>query len=85
MIEAEYIALNEAENEAIWIKKFSEKVDLVSIIKDPIEIFCDKEGEVILAKKSKITQAHKKHTQKIPLCTQYHQRMGHYHQQSRFI
>ena len=48
--EAEYIALNLATKEAMWMKKFIEDLGVVSTIKDPIEIFCDNEGAVALAK-----------------------------------
>ncbi|KAJ9545086.1 hypothetical protein OSB04_024793 [Centaurea solstitialis] len=44
--EAEYIAVNEAAKEAVWMKKFIGDLD-------PIEIFCDNEGAVILAKESR--------------------------------
>ncbi|KAJ9561476.1 hypothetical protein OSB04_006636 [Centaurea solstitialis] len=48
--EAEYIAVNEAAKEAVWMKKFIGDLGVVPSIQDPIEIFCDNEGAVILAK-----------------------------------
>jgi hypothetical protein len=48
--EAEYIAVNEAAKEAVWMKKFIRDLGVVPSIQDPIEIFCDNEGAVILAK-----------------------------------
>ena len=48
--EAEYIAVNEAAKEAVWMKKFIGDLGVVPSIQDPIKIFCDNEGAVILAK-----------------------------------
>ncbi|KAJ9557236.1 hypothetical protein OSB04_011850 [Centaurea solstitialis] len=49
-MEAEYIAVNEAAKEAVWMKKFIGDLGVVPSVQDPIEIFCDNEGAVILAK-----------------------------------
>ncbi|KAI3692791.1 hypothetical protein L6452_32614 [Arctium lappa] len=51
--EAEYIAVNEAAKEAMWMKKFIEDLGVVPTILDPIEILCDNEGTIILAKEPK--------------------------------
>ncbi|CAH1438180.1 unnamed protein product [Lactuca virosa] len=48
--ESEYIAASEEEKEAIWLKNFIGDLGVVSAIKEPMEIFCDNEGAVALAK-----------------------------------
>ncbi|KAJ9544176.1 hypothetical protein OSB04_023883 [Centaurea solstitialis] len=58
--EAEYIAVNEAAKEAVWMKKFIEDLGVVPSIQDPIEIFCDNEGVVILAKEPR-SHKHTRH------------------------
>ena len=50
MCDLEYIAASEASKEAIWIKNFIGDLGVVSAIKKPMEIFCDNEGVVALAK-----------------------------------
>ena len=47
--ESEYIAVNEAVKEAIWIRKFIEDLGVVPSINDLVEIFCDNESAVVLA------------------------------------
>lgn len=48
--ESEYIAASEAAKEAVWMKKFIQDLGVVPSIANPIEIFCDNEGAVALAK-----------------------------------
>ena len=60
--ESEYIAASEAAKEAVWIRKFIRDLGVVPSISDPIEIFCDNEGAVALAKEPR---AHKR-TRHIP-------------------
>ncbi|KAI3510570.1 hypothetical protein L1887_17672 [Cichorium endivia] len=55
--EAEYIAVNEAAKEAMWMKKFIRDLGVVPSIDGPVEIFCDNEGAVALAKEPR---AHKR-------------------------
>ena len=55
--ETEYIAVNEAAKEAIWMKKFIRDLGVVPSIDGPVEIFCDNEGAVALAKEPR---AHKR-------------------------
>ena len=55
--ESEYIAASEAAKEAVWMKKFIQDLGVVPSITDPIEIFCDNEGAVALAKEPR---AHKR-------------------------
>ena len=47
--ESEYIAVNEAAKEAMWIRKFIGDLGVVPSINDPVEIFCDNESAVVLA------------------------------------
>jgi len=48
--ESEYIAASEAAKEAIWLKNFIGDLGVVPAIKEPMEIFCDSESVVALAK-----------------------------------
>ena len=48
--ESEYIEASEASKEAIWLKNFIGDLGVVPSIKEPMEIFCDNEGEVPLTK-----------------------------------
>ena len=47
-MESEYIAVNEAAQEATWIRKFIGDLGVVPSISDPVEIFCDNESAVVL-------------------------------------
>ena len=47
--ESEYIAVNEAAKEAMWIRKFIGDLGVVPTINDPVEIFCDNVSAVVLA------------------------------------
>jgi hypothetical protein len=47
--ESEYIAINEAAKEAMWIRKFIGDLGVVPTILDPVEIFCDNMSAVVLA------------------------------------
>ena len=48
--EAEYIAALEAAKEAVWIKKFITKLEVVPSIADPILLYCDNNGAIAQAK-----------------------------------
>ena len=50
MCESEYIAACEASKEAIWLGNFIGDLGVVPAVKEPMEIFCDNEGVVALAK-----------------------------------
>ena len=54
--EAEYIAINEAAKEVVWIQTLMGDLRVVPSIQDPIKVFYDNEGAVILAKEP---QSHK--------------------------
>ena len=47
--ESEYIAINEAAKEAMWMRKFIGDLGIVPSINDPVNIFCDNESAVVLA------------------------------------
>ena len=51
--ESEYIAVNEAAKEAMWMRKFIGDLGIVPSINDPVEIFCDNESVVVLAQEPK--------------------------------
>ncbi|CAH1414926.1 unnamed protein product [Lactuca virosa] len=48
--ESEYIAASEAAKEAIWLRNFIGDLGVVPAIKEPMEIFCDSNSAVALAK-----------------------------------
>lgn len=48
--ESMYIAANEADKEAVWLKKFINDLSVVPSIAELVEIFCDNEGAIILTK-----------------------------------
>ena len=48
--ESEYIAASKAAKEAIWLKNFIGDLGVVPAIKEPMEILCDSESVVALAK-----------------------------------
>ncbi|XP_031280217.1 secreted RxLR effector protein 161-like [Pistacia vera] len=45
-MEAECIALGDAAKEAIWIKKFVTKLEVVPSIVDPVVLYCDNNGTI---------------------------------------
>ena len=42
--------MSEASKEAIWFKNFIKDLGVVPAIKEPMEIFCDNEGAIVLTK-----------------------------------
>ena len=54
--ESEYVAASEAAKEAAWMKKFIDELGVVPSIQDPLEIFCDNEGAIALAKEPRSHQ-----------------------------
>ena len=64
--ESEYIAVNEAAKEAMWIRKFIGDLGVVPTILDPVEIFCDNVSTVVLAQEPRSQK--RAHTQKVSLC-----------------
>ncbi|KAI3804628.1 hypothetical protein L1987_26325 [Smallanthus sonchifolius] len=55
--ESEYVAASEVAKEAVWMKKFISDLGVVPAIQEPLEIFCDNEGAIALAKEPR---AHKR-------------------------
>ncbi|GKF29432.1 hypothetical protein Tco_0095774 [Tanacetum coccineum] len=45
---AEYIAASEAEMEAIWIRKFISRLDIIPTINEPIKMFCDNSAALFI-------------------------------------
>ncbi|GJU57197.1 hypothetical protein Tco_1234963 [Tanacetum coccineum] len=54
--EAEYIAAYDASKESIWVRKFMYGLGVVPTIEDPINMYCDHNGEIAIAKESGITK-----------------------------
>ncbi|KAI3767844.1 hypothetical protein L2E82_18273 [Cichorium intybus] len=48
--ESEYIAASEALKEAVWLRNFIGDLRVVPTILEPLELFCDNEGAVVLTK-----------------------------------
>ena len=48
--EVKYIALFDVAKEAVWIKKFVTELGVVSMIVDPIGVYCDNNGAIAQAK-----------------------------------
>nr|GFC02072.1 retrovirus-related Pol polyprotein from transposon TNT 1-94 [Tanacetum cinerariifolium] len=53
-IEAEYIAAAEAAKEAVWIRKFVDKLGVVPSNNYPIEMNCDNTATISMAKEPRI-------------------------------
>nr|GEZ93981.1 hypothetical protein [Tanacetum cinerariifolium] len=54
--DAEYIAAFDASKEAVWICKFISGLGIVSIIKEPISMYCDNTGAMAIAKDDGVTK-----------------------------
>ncbi|GJX95659.1 retrotransposon protein, putative, ty1-copia subclass [Tanacetum coccineum] len=54
--EAEYITAYNASKEAVWIRKFIFRLGVVATIEEPINMYCDNTGEILIAKESGITK-----------------------------
>jgi hypothetical protein len=55
--EAEYIAASEAAKEAVWIRKFVSELGVVPSASSPVDLYCDNNGAIALAKEPR---SHKK-------------------------
>ena len=44
--EVEYIIASDAAKEAVWIKKFVNKLGVVPSISDPVHLYCDNNGAI---------------------------------------
>ncbi|GJR70928.1 retrotransposon protein, putative, ty1-copia subclass [Tanacetum coccineum] len=54
--DAEYIAAFDASKEAIWIRKFVSRLDIVPTIEEPISMYCDNTGAIAIAKDDGVTK-----------------------------
>ncbi|KAL4324576.1 hypothetical protein GQ457_11G024470 [Hibiscus cannabinus] len=57
--ETEYITASEATKEAVWIKKFISELGVVPSISDAVELYCDNNGAIVLAKEPRSHQRSK--------------------------
>ena len=48
--EEEYIAVGKFAKEAVWMHKFIDELGVVPTIADPIDLYCDNNGAIALAK-----------------------------------
>nr|GFA96106.1 hypothetical protein [Tanacetum cinerariifolium] len=53
---SEYIAAFDASNKAVWVRKFISGMGVVSIIEEPISMYCDNTGAIAIANESGITK-----------------------------
>nr|GEX64176.1 retrotransposon protein, putative, Ty1-copia subclass [Tanacetum cinerariifolium] len=54
--EAEYIAAFYASKEAVWVRKFISGLGVVPTIEEPISMYCDNTGAIVIANESGITK-----------------------------
>ncbi|GKD41215.1 hypothetical protein Tco_1261422 [Tanacetum coccineum] len=62
---AEYMAASEASKEAVWIRKFISGLGVVPINEEPILMYCDKTGAIIIANESGINRGAKHYRTKV--------------------
>nr|GEX86037.1 retrotransposon protein, putative, Ty1-copia subclass [Tanacetum cinerariifolium] len=53
---AEYIAAFDASEEDVWIRKFISRLGIVTIIEEPISMYCDNTGAIAIAKDDGVTK-----------------------------
>ncbi|GJR31299.1 retrotransposon protein, putative, ty1-copia subclass [Tanacetum coccineum] len=53
---AEYIAAFDASKEAVWIRKFISGLGIVPTIEEPISMYCDNTGAIVIAKDDGVTK-----------------------------
>ena len=51
--EAKYIAASNATKEAVWLRKFLDKLGVAPFLDGPVPMYCDNTGAIAQAKKSK--------------------------------
>nr|GFA13387.1 putative retrotransposon protein [Tanacetum cinerariifolium] len=54
--EAQYIAAFDASKEAVWVRKFIYGLGVVPTIEEPISMYCDNTGEIVIANELGITK-----------------------------
>ncbi|KAL0445827.1 UNVERIFIED_CONTAM: hypothetical protein Slati_1710600 [Sesamum latifolium] len=52
-MKVEYIAASEAAKAAVWMKNYIQELGVVPSIAEPVVIFCDNNGAIAQAKKSR--------------------------------
>nr|GFC55044.1 hypothetical protein [Tanacetum cinerariifolium] len=57
--EAEYIVAFDASKEAVWVRKFIYGLGVVPTIEEPISMYCDNTGAIVIANESGITKSDK--------------------------
>ena len=55
-----------AAKEAVWMRKFIDKLGVVPTIADPIDLYCDNNGAILLAKEPR------SHQQSLHIQRKYH-------------
>ncbi|GJW86088.1 hypothetical protein Tco_0159233 [Tanacetum coccineum] len=55
-IEAEYIVASDASKESVWVRKFISGLGIVLTIEEPINMYCDNNGAIVIANESRITK-----------------------------
>nr|GEU95544.1 retrotransposon protein, putative, Ty1-copia subclass [Tanacetum cinerariifolium] len=55
-VEAEYIAAFDASQEAVWVRKFISGLGVVPTIEEPISMYSDNSGAIVIANESGITK-----------------------------
>ena len=54
--EAEYMAAGLAMKQAVWMRKFITELGVIPTIVDPIDLYCDNNGAITLAKEPRSHQ-----------------------------
>jgi len=52
-MEAEFVACYEASNQAIWLKNFISGLQLVNLVKRPLQLYCDNRAAELYCKNDK--------------------------------
>ncbi|GJR44789.1 retrotransposon protein, putative, ty1-copia subclass [Tanacetum coccineum] len=55
-VDAEYITAFDASKEAVWIRKFISRLGVVPTIEEPINMYCDNTGAIVIAKDHGVTK-----------------------------
>nr|GEX24551.1 retrovirus-related Pol polyprotein from transposon TNT 1-94 [Tanacetum cinerariifolium] len=55
-VETEYIVAFDASKKAVWVRKFIFGLGVVPIIEEPISMYCDNTGAIVIANESGITK-----------------------------
>ena len=72
--EAEYIAASEASKEAVWIRRFIEELGISPTSSNPMDLYCDSNGAIALAKEPRSHQKTKHILRKYHLIREFIER-----------